>query len=336
MTQEYLDRLSGVDSGDSWNLHRIGVKDRPRDGKGVHVFIFDTGIRGSHKEFDGRVVPTLDFTVTAKGLLCEGDHSCAQDRNGHGTHCAGTVGGRNVGVAPGAKLHAVKVLDDQGSGDTTWQLAALDWLTTQNFQERPAVVSMSLTAQGRFPAFKLFIDAAIATGVVVVTAAGNSDDDACKFSPAYLTSVITVGATDSSDTRSYFSNYGSCTNIWAPGSEIRSAAHGDNVGFSTESGTSMACPLVSGAAALVLEENPTMSATMVQEVLQNRSESNAIWDLTSGDNNKLLSISDLAVGPPTAALGMSRYTARLTMIGALAGGVVLVMGCLVGSAMFRN
>merc|ERR1719471_2268003 len=170
-----------------------------------------------------------------------------------------------VGVAPGASVRSIKVLSDQGSGSWSWSYYALDWLAVH--PTRPAVASMSLGGSGNQQAMVDAVDAAVNGGVTVVVAGGNENTDACSKSPAFVPSAITVGSTTSTDARSSFSNYGSCTNIWAPGSSIRSASSSSDTGSRTLSGTSMACPHVSGAAALILERNVGYSASQVLDQL---------------------------------------------------------------------
>jgi len=183
----------------------------------------------------------------------------------------------------------VKVLSDQGSGSWSWSYEALDWLATQGGQSvRPAVASMSLGGPGSQQAMADAVDAAVDSGVVVVVAGGNSNTDACGFSPAFVPSAITVGSTDSNDKRSGFSNYGSCTDIWAPGSSVKSAAHTSDDGAATFSGTSMACPHVSGAAALVLGVNPSKNSAQVLQELMDKAARDVISDLRGGDTNALL------------------------------------------------
>jgi len=269
----------------TWGLNRIGADQRDRTGGGATVFVLDTGVRTTHSDFTGRASPGVQVDID--GLVeCNGNLNCAADREGHGTHCAGTAGGDTYGVAPSAQIRSVKVLNDYGSGWRSWTYTALDWLATGNV--RPAVASMSLGGMGVIQAYKDAVDAAVASGVTVVVAAGNTNLNACSFSPAFVPSAITVGSTDASDSRSSFSNYGSCVDIWAPGSSVVSASHTSDSGTTTMSGTSMACPHVSGAAALVLGADNSKSPQKVLSDLLDDATQNAISDLKSGDTNALL------------------------------------------------
>jgi len=272
----------------TWGLNRIGADSRVRTGAGSTIFVLDTGVRSSHSDFGGRASSALDMS---SGSLreCRGDANCARDSQGHGTHCAGTAGGRSYGVAPSAAVRSVKVLSDQGSGSWSWSYEALDWLATGNARNvRPAVASMSLGGSGTQQAMRTAVDAAVNSGVVVVVAGGNDNSDACGFSPAFVPSAITVGSTTSNDSRSSFSNYGRCTDIWAPGSSVTSASHRSDTGTATLSGTSMACPHVSGGAALLLEQNPGLSSSGVISQLGANAIKNRISGLKSGDTNHLL------------------------------------------------
>jgi len=269
----------------TWGLNRVGADQRGRSGAKATIFVLDTGVRVSHNDFSGRAAPALDMTIGAP-KECGSDLSCAGDRQGHGTHCAGTAAGDTFGVAPGSAVRSVKVLSDQGSGSWSWSYYALDWMAKSS--TRPAIASMSLGGQGTQQAMQDAVDAAVNSGVVVVVAGGNSNSDACRFSPAFVPSAITVGSTTSRDRRSSFSNYGSCTDIWAPGSDVRSASHRSDTGSTSLSGTSMACPHVSGGAALVLDANPSFTASKVISDLLNGAVVGAISDLKSGDTNALL------------------------------------------------
>jgi len=279
----------------TWGLNRIGADQRDRSGSSATVFILDTGVRTTHNDFGGRAASGAD--VTSGSLVeCNGNLACAADNQGHGTHCAGTAVGENYGVAPSAQVKSIKVLGDDGSGSWSWSYAALDWLATGSV--RPAVASMSLGGSGVIAAMGDSVDAAVSAGVTVVVAAGNSNSDACSFSPAFVPNAVTVGSTTSTDSRSSFSNYGTCVDIWAPGSSIVSASHTSDSGTTSLSGTSMACPHVSGAAALVLGADNSKSPQKVISDLLDEAVQNSISGLRSGDTNALLYVG-AGGAPPT-------------------------------------
>jgi len=286
----HLDPEEGVEaaSSASWGLDRVDAPNRWASGEGAHIYVLDTGVRWTHNDFGGRASAAIDATRSWFGGLtvCTGQANCGNDVQGHGTHCAGSAGGTTFGVATSALIYSGKVLSDRGSGQWGWTYSSLDWLATN--ANRPSIASMSLGGSGTQAAMKTAVDGAVAAGVVVVVAGGNSNRDACTFSPAFVPSAVTVGSTDRIDRRSSFSNYGSCTEIWAPGSAITSAGVRDDTGSATFSGTSMACPHVSGGAALVLGESPTKSPAAVLADLVDRGEKGAISDLKNGDVNVLL------------------------------------------------
>jgi len=287
---QMIPEIEGSPEAATWGLNRVNADQRSRSGGASTVFVLDTGVRHSHNDFGGRATSGLDMTIGSP-KECNGDLSCALDRQGHGTHCAGSAAGETLGVAPGAKVVSVKVLSDRGSGSWSWSYYALDWMAQSAV--RPAIASMSLGGRGTQSAMRSAVDAAVTSGVVVVVAGGNSNMDACGFSPAFVPSAITVGSTTSNDARSSFSNYGSCNNIWAPGSDVKSAGHRSDTATATFSGTSMACPHVSGGAALVLDADPSKaSAKVLAELLQTATQG-ALSGLRTGDINSLLNVANL-------------------------------------------
>jgi subtilisin family serine protease len=282
-----------VENQATWGLDRIDQADRPLDtlyhynsaGSGVTAFIIDTGIRADHAEFTARLSP--GYTAIADG---RGTTDC----NGHGTHVAGTVGGTAWGVAKQVALTPVRVLDCRGSGSWSGVIAGVDWVA--NTAQRPAVANMSLGG-GKSTSVNAAVAGAVAKGVTMVVAAGNSSADACNYSPASAPDAVTVGATTSGDARASYSNYGSCVDIFAPGSSITSAWNTGSSATNTISGTSMASPHVAGVAALVLEDNPTASPLAIAAFLVGTATANKVGSAGTGSPNLLLY--SLGTGTPT-------------------------------------
>lgn len=265
-----------------WNLDRVDQRSNrlnqlydtgSSNGKGVHVYVLDTGIN-EHDDYSGRLGNGANFI---------GDSNSWSDCNGHGTHCAGTVGGTRWGVAKKVTLHAVRILGCSGSGTSSSVLNGIDWVMRERTRNGwPSIASMSL-GSGKSFTINSAVARAVESGVVVVAAAGNENADACNSSPASATSAITVGSTTINDQRSSFSNYGSCVNIFAPGSNIRSASYLSRTDSSVLSGTSMACPHVAGAAALIMGENIGGNPASVARTMLNRATKGAISN-PRGDN----------------------------------------------------
>lgn len=278
--------LGQVQTGATWGLDRIDQRDLPLNqtynfnatGTGVRAYIVDTGIRATHTQFGGRVVS--GFTAINDGLG-------TNDGNGHGTHVAGTVGGSTWGVAKNVTLVAVRVLDSSGNGTNSGVIAGVDFVTSNHQAGQPAVANMSLGG-GASSALDTAVQNAINDGVTFVVAAGNETQNACNVSPARAPNAITVGSTTQTDARSSFSNFGTCVDIFAPGSGITSAWRTSDTATSTISGTSMASPHVAGVAALFLETNPTATPAQVTAAIINGSTPNKVTNAGTGSPNRLL------------------------------------------------
>ncbi|KQQ77141.1 S8 family peptidase [Acinetobacter sp. Leaf130] len=270
-------------SNPDWGLDRIDQKALPlnstysylQTGSGTTAYIVDTGILSSHQQFSGRVL---------SGYTAISDGNGTSDCNGHGTHVAGTVGGSTYGVAKNVNLVPIRILGCDGSGASSNVIAGLDWILKNG--KKPAVVNMSLGGDA-----STSLDSAVENlfnnGYVMVVAAGNSNTDACSASPARVSKALTVAATDSTDTRASYSNYGSCVDIFAPGSQINSSWIGSNTATKVLNGTSMATPHVAGVVAEMLQSTPTATPQTISTNLLNQASSNVVKN-PSGSPNRLL------------------------------------------------
>ncbi len=286
--------IDGDQTGATWGLDRVDQRNLPlsstyhydQTGAGVKAYIIDTGVLTTHSEFTGR---------TATGYSAIG--GTPTDCNGHGTHVAGTVGGTTYGVAKGVTIIPVRVLDCNGSGTDSGVIAGIDWVTS-NHTSGPAVANMSLGG-GASSALDTAVNNSINDGVFYAVAAGNDyGANACNGSPSRVAAAVTVGSTTSSDARSDFSNIGSCLDIFAPGSSIKSAWHTSTTATNTISGTSMATPHVVGAAALYLQAHTTASPSSVSSWLTTNATTGKVTNPGTGSPNRLLHTLEGTTPPP--------------------------------------
>ena len=294
------DRVVGVDadqSGAPWGLDRIDQRFNPRDGKytytntgeAVTAYIIDTGILSTHTEFTGRV--RSGFTAISDGA---GSNDC----HGHGTHVAGTVAGTTYGVAKTAQLVPIRVLSCTGSGSVSGVIAGIEWAITNHIAGTPAVANMSLGG-GLSSSLNAAVARAVADGITMVVAAGNDNANACGASPASEPSAITVGATNSADSRASFSNFGSCVDVFAPGVSITSSYIRSTTDLTSMSGTSMASPHVAGVVALYLQTNPSANPATVTSTLMAAATPNVVIDPGVASPNRLIYSGSFAPAPAT-------------------------------------
>jgi subtilisin family serine protease len=266
-----------------WGLDRIDQHNLPlnsqftynANGTGVVIYILDTGIRKTHAQFGVRA----DYINNGLGGNFVGDaNPDAADCHGHGTHVAGIAAGSGYGVAKSARIRAGRVVDCAGNGSTSMVIAGMEWIYANGY--KPSVVNMSL-GYGDVQSVRDMAGRLYTNGFVVVAAAGNGDfagtpQNACQQSPAGYPNALTVGSTTSADHESSFSNYGTCVDLLAPGSSIKSAWIGSDTASNTRSGTSMAAPHVAGVAALYLDLFNTASPATVNSAVKSAATSGVI------------------------------------------------------------
>ncbi|WP_127360664.1 S8 family peptidase [Actinacidiphila soli] len=285
--QDQVVHADATQSSAPWGLDRIDQASLPLSGtytypntagSGVTVYVIDTGVRITHTQISGRASYGYDFVD---------NDSTAQDGNGHGTHVATTIAGSTYGVAKSAKIVAVRVLDNNGSGTTTGVVAGIDWVTSNHTS--PAVANMSLGG-GASTSLDNAVAKSISSGVTYAVAAGNSSANASGYSPARVATAITVGATTSADAKASYSNYGSTVDIFAPGSSIVAGYNTSDTATATLSGTSMATPHVAGAAAVYLAGHTSATPATVASALVAGAASNKLTSVGTGSPNKLLQL----------------------------------------------
>jgi len=334
--------INATQNNATWGLDRIDQRDRPLNGtyiydttaSNVYTYIIDTGVRPTHNDFGGRVL---------SGYTAINDGRGSNDCNGHGTHVAGTVAGNTWGVAKGARIVPIRVLGCNGSGTNAGVIAGMDWVVANHV--KPAVANMSLGG-GASTTTDQAVTRMRNAGVTVVVAAGNDNANACNYSPARSSAAITVGSTASNDARSGFSNFGSCVDIFGPGSSITSAWHTSNSATNTISGTSMAAPHVAGVAALFLADNPSASPAQVESAIYNNASTNKLSSIGSGSPNLLVysrfdgggggpdpdpSPSELQNGVPVSGLSGAQGSERRYTLNVPAGATDLVISISGGS-----
>jgi len=277
---------TATQTGATWGIARSSKTDLPYGttyiyntgaGNGADVYVIDTGILTTHTDFGGRATAVYNAIT----------NEASTDLNGHGTHCAGTIAGTTYGMAKQVALKAVKVLSASGSGSTTGVVAGVNYVSNNKNTARRNVASMSLGG-GASTAMDSAVEQSIAGGVTYAIAAGNDNANACNYSPARVSTAITVGATTNTDARSSFSNFGTCVNIFGPGSSITSDWIGSNTATNTISGTSMATPHVAGAAALVLAQGLATTPAAVRTWLVNNASAGKVTNPGTGSPTGLL------------------------------------------------
>ena len=296
----------------AWGLDRIDQREAELNdtynytltGAGVSVYVFDSGINSSHEEFTGRIEPGFNVINDAYGT---------EDCSGHGSHTASLIGGTTYGVAKQVKLIPVRVLNCRSGNTSSATLyTAINWVIEHHQTGVPAIINLSV-GMSKSIAFNEAAQALIADGLIVVGAAGNQNRDACLYSPASEPSVISVGGIDRAALRASYSNYGSCVDIFAPGSDLVGAWFGSTDVYRSSSGTSNAAPIVSGIVALMLQDNPSLTQSQVEERLKTSATRDVLFNIGSGSQNLLAySMFDSSSPAPTTTAPVTTTTIPVT------------------------
>ncbi|MFT7841676.1 S8 family serine peptidase [Saccharothrix sp. BKS2] len=322
-TQSRATQSRATQSRATWGIDRVDQRSLPLDheydyrttASEVTTYVLDSGIRRTHAEFEGRASDGHDFVD---------DDAVAQDCHGHGTHVAGTIGGRTWGVAKKIRLVAVRMLGCGGSAPDSAGVEGIEWIARNAVE--PAVVNGSFTFDTPGIGDEA-IGGLTAAGIAFVAAAGNDSADACGAGPARNPDVIAVGATDEDDERARFSNHGSCVDLFAPGDSITSASHRGDTASTTMSGTSMASPHVAGGAALYLAGHPTATPAQVLEALTGAATPGVVRDPGPGSPNRLLHTASFGAEEPGCEGGRNDDDVPVPDAGAAVTSTVEVAGC---------
>ena len=298
----------------AWGLDRIDQRETELNdtynytltGAGVSVYVFDSGINSSHEEFTGRIEPGFNVINDAYGT---------EDCSGHGSHTASLIGGTTYGVAKQVKLIPVRVLNCRsGNSSSATLYTAINWVIEHHQTGVPAIINLSV-GMSKSIAFNEAAQALIADGLIVVGAAGNQNRDACLYSPASEPSVISVGGIDRAALRASYSNYGSCVDVFAPGSDLVGAWFGSTDIYRSSSGTSNAAPIVSGIVALMLQENPSLTQSQVKERLKTNATRDVLSNIGSGSQNLLASsLFDSSSPAPTTTVPVTTTTTPAVVV----------------------
>ena len=306
--------VSADQASPGWGLDRIDQRALPfnkkfsytTSGVGVTAYVVDTGINSAHTDFAGRI---------KSGFTAIDDANGVEDCNGHGTHVSGIMAGTKYGVAKSASIVPIRVLGCDGSGFVSGLISGLNWAITNHQADIPAVANLSVGAVASY-SLNNAVASAVADGITVVVAAGNKNLDACNYSPASAPSAITVGATDATDSRAYYSNYGTCLDIFAPGSSISSAYIGSTTAVKSLSGTSMASPFVAGIAAVYLEGRESATPAEVATAITESATPDVVSNVGVDSPNKLAysaSFAELPAAVPSVPLALTATPSSQTV-----------------------
>ena len=298
----------------AWGLDRIDQREEALNdtynytliGRGVTVYVFDSGINSSHEEFTGRIEPGFNVIDDAYGT---------EDCAGHGTHTASLIGGTTYGVAKQVKLIPVRVLNCRaGNSSSATLYTAINWVIEHHQTGVPAIINLSV-GMSKSIAFNEAAQALIADGLIVVAAAGNQNRDACLYSPASEPSVISIGGIDRAALRASYSNYGACVDIFAPGSDLVGAWFGSTNIYRSSSGTSNAAPIVSGIVALMLQDNPSLTQSQVEEQLKANATRDVLFNIGAGSQNLLAySLFEVISPVPTTTVPVPATTTPVVVV----------------------